>query len=35
MTLVLSNEEVERLLDVRDCIDDLEDAYREQAADAP
>ncbi len=32
MTLVLSNEEVERLLDVRDCIDDLEDAYREQAA---
>ena len=32
MTLILSNEEVERLLDVRDCIDDLEDAYREQAA---
>ena len=32
MTLVLSNEEVEQLLDVRDCIHDLEDAYREQAA---
>ncbi|MBI4522759.1 MAG: ornithine cyclodeaminase family protein [Deltaproteobacteria bacterium] len=32
MTLILSNEEVERLLEVRDCIDVLEDAYREQAA---
>jgi hypothetical protein len=28
----LSNEEVEQLLDVKDCIDVLEDAYREQAA---
>jgi ornithine cyclodeaminase/alanine dehydrogenase-like protein (mu-crystallin family) len=32
MTLVLSNEEVEKLLDVKGCIADLEDAYREQAA---
>jgi alanine dehydrogenase len=32
MTLILSNEEVEELLDVKDCIDVLEDAYREQAA---
>ena len=32
MTLILSNEEVEKLLDVKDCIEILEDAYREQAA---
>jgi ornithine cyclodeaminase/alanine dehydrogenase-like protein (mu-crystallin family) len=32
MTLILSNEEIEKLLDVTDCIDALEDAYREQAA---
>jgi|ERR1043166_3914470 hypothetical protein len=32
MTLILSNEEVEQLLDVKDCIDMLEDAYRDQAA---
>ena len=32
ITLILSNEEVEQLLDVKDCIDVLEDAYREQAA---
>ena len=32
MTLILSNEEVEKLLDVKECIEVLEDAYREQAA---
>lgn len=32
MTLILSNDEVEKLLDVKDCIEVLEDAYREQAA---
>jgi alanine dehydrogenase len=32
MTLILSNEEIEKLLDVTDCIEALEDAYREQAA---
>jgi len=32
MTLILSNEDVEKVLNVRDCIDILEDAYREQAA---
>jgi ornithine cyclodeaminase/alanine dehydrogenase-like protein (mu-crystallin family) len=32
MTLILSNEEVESVLDVREAIEVLEDAYREQAA---
>ena len=32
MTLILSNEEIEAVLDVRDAIEVLEDAYREQAA---
>ncbi|HEY7163553.1 MAG TPA: hypothetical protein VIB79_03240 [Candidatus Binatia bacterium] len=32
MTLILSNEEVETVLNVRDAIEVLEDAYREQAA---
>ena len=32
MTLILSNEEVEQLLDARVCIEALEDAYLEQAA---
>ena len=31
MTLILSNEEVEQLLDARVCIEALEDAYLEQA----
>ena len=29
MTLLLTNEEVDRLLDMRECLDVLEDAYRE------
>ena len=31
MTLILSNEDIEQVFDVGDCIDALEDAYREMA----
>jgi len=32
MTLVLKNEEVQRVLTMDACLEILEDAYREQAA---
>lgn len=32
MTLILNNDEIQRALDVRECLEVMEEAYREQAA---
>ena len=32
MTLILNNEEIQRALDVKECLKVMEEAYREQAS---